>query len=79
KRFWVTLTGFERKDFSVFKTDTIRQYPGAAKGVRYTIHDLERVILNTAESDVPMEMELVQCYRQFRRIAVWLVANSKIS
>jgi hypothetical protein len=32
-----------------------------------------------AESDVSTETELVQCYRQFRRIAVWLVANSKIS
>jgi hypothetical protein len=71
--------GFERKDFGIFKTDTIRQYPGDAKGVRYTIRDLERVILNTAESDVPTETELVQCYRQFRRIAVWLVANLKIS
>ncbi|KAG2055737.1 hypothetical protein BDR06DRAFT_1044422 [Suillus hirtellus] len=79
KRFWVTLTGYESKDFGVFKTNIIGQYPGAAKGVRYTIHDLKHVILNTAESDVSMETELVQYYRQFCPIAVWLVANSKIS
>lgn len=81
KRFWVTLAGFESKDFGVFKTNIIRRYPKAAKCARYTIRDLERVILNTAESDVSTETgsELVQCYRQFRPIAVWLVANSKTS
>lgn len=79
KRFWVTLTGYESKDFTVFKTNIIGQYPGAAKGARYTIHDLERVILNNAESDISTETELVQYYHQFRPIAVWLVVNSKIS
>ncbi|KIK34346.1 hypothetical protein CY34DRAFT_26874 [Suillus luteus UH-Slu-Lm8-n1] len=71
KRFWVTLTGYESKDYGIFKTNIIGQYPGAAKGARYTIRDLERII--------PTETELVQYYRQFRPIAVWLVANSKIS
>ncbi|KAG2054352.1 hypothetical protein BDR06DRAFT_982432 [Suillus hirtellus] len=79
KRFWVTLMGYESRDFGVFKTNIVGQYPGAAKGARYTIRDLERVILNTVESDVSTEMELVQYYRQFCPIAVWLVANSKIS
>jgi hypothetical protein len=66
KRFWVTLTGYESKDFGTFKANIIGQYPGAAKGARYTIRDLERVILNSAESDVSTETELVQYYRQFR-------------
>jgi len=79
KRFWVTLTGYESKDFTTFKASIIGQYPGAAKGTRYTIHDLERVILNTAESDISVETELVQYYQQFHPIAVWLMANSKIS
>jgi hypothetical protein len=79
KRFWVTLTGYESKDFGTFKANIIGQYPGAAKGARYTIRDLECVILNSAESDVSTEMELVEYYRQFRPIAVWLVANSKMS
>jgi hypothetical protein len=49
------------------------------KGARYTIPDLECIVLNTAESDVSTETELVQYYCQFRPIAVWLVANAKIS
>jgi len=43
------------------------------------IRDLEHVVLNTAESDVSTETELLQYYCQFRPIAVWLVANAKIS
>ncbi|KAG2071724.1 hypothetical protein BDR04DRAFT_977839, partial [Suillus decipiens] len=79
KRFWVTLTGYESKDFGALKTNILGQYPGAAKGARYTICDLERVILNMAESDISTETELLQYYHQFRPIAVWLVTNSKIS
>jgi hypothetical protein len=41
KRFWVTLTGYESKDYGVFKTNILSQYPGAAKGVCYMICDLE--------------------------------------
>ncbi|KAG2348489.1 hypothetical protein BDR05DRAFT_995869 [Suillus weaverae] len=37
KRFWVTLTGYESRDFSVFKDSILAQYSGAAKGQRYTI------------------------------------------
>jgi hypothetical protein len=62
KRFWVTLTGYESKDFGVFKTNLIGQYPGAAKGARYTLRDLERVILSAAECDISTETELVQYY-----------------
>jgi hypothetical protein len=29
KRFWVTLTGYESKDYGVFKTNILSQYPGA--------------------------------------------------
>jgi hypothetical protein len=49
------------------------------KGACYTIPDLECIVLNTAKSDVSTETELVQYYCQFRPIAVWLVANAKIS
>ncbi|KAG0701248.1 hypothetical protein DFH29DRAFT_1000436 [Suillus ampliporus] len=79
KRFWVMLTGYKSKDFGALKTNILGQYSGAAKGARYTIRDLECVVLNTAESDVSTETELLQYYRQFRPIAVWLVTNSKIS
>lgn len=76
---WVTLTEYKSKDFGIFKMNIIVQYPEAAKGARYTICNLEHIILNTGESDVSTEMELVQHYRQFHPIVMWLVANSKIS
>ncbi|KAG1907536.1 uncharacterized protein F5891DRAFT_974237 [Suillus fuscotomentosus] len=41
KHFWVTLTGYESKDFTIFKTSILSQYSGAAKGLRYSIRDLE--------------------------------------
>lgn len=79
KRFWVTLGGYASKDYAVLKTNILAQYPGASMGVHYTIRDLERIVLNTADSDISTETELLHYYRQFRPVAVWLEANSKIS
>ncbi|KAG2342818.1 hypothetical protein BDR05DRAFT_948575 [Suillus weaverae] len=79
KRFWVILTRYESKDFAAFKTSILAKYPHADQGTHYTIHDLEHIVLNTADSDISMEMELLQYYQQFCPIALWLEANSKIS
>ncbi|KAG2051663.1 hypothetical protein BDR06DRAFT_851857, partial [Suillus hirtellus] len=79
KHFWVTLTGYESKDFTVFKASILLQYSGAAKGLRYSIHDLERIMINNVDNDISTETELLQYYRQFRPVAHWLVTNNKIS
>ncbi|OJA13438.1 hypothetical protein AZE42_02284 [Rhizopogon vesiculosus] len=79
KRFWITLTGYESRDYGVFKQNILDQYPGASKGQHYTVRDLERIVVNQADSDIHTETELVHYYRQFRAIAVWLVMNEKIS
>jgi len=63
----------------LFKKNILAKYPRANRGLRYTIRDLEHLILNTAESKISTEMELLQYYRQFSPILVWLMANSKIS
>ncbi|KAG2047093.1 hypothetical protein BDR06DRAFT_898076 [Suillus hirtellus] len=65
KRFWVTLIGFESKDYTVFKASILAKYPHADQGIHYTICDLERIVLNTAKSDISTETELLQYYRQF--------------
>ncbi|KAJ8579729.1 hypothetical protein M405DRAFT_870035 [Rhizopogon salebrosus TDB-379] len=67
------------RDYTIFKKNILDQYPGASKGQRYTVRDLERVVVNQADSDIYTETELIQYYRQFRAIAVWLVTNKKIS
>ncbi|KAG2752540.1 hypothetical protein P692DRAFT_20846673 [Suillus brevipes Sb2] len=76
KHFWVTLMGYNSKDFDVLKTSILAQYPGAAKGQCYTIRDLpvERIMISNANNDISTEMELLQYYRQFH----WLIANNKI-
>ncbi|KAG1738940.1 hypothetical protein EDD22DRAFT_959426 [Suillus occidentalis] len=79
KRFWVTLSGYESKNFANLKASILEQYPGAKKGVRYTIRDLERTVLGSAEGEISTETELLQYYRQFRPIAHWLIANNKIT
>ncbi|KAG2069208.1 hypothetical protein BDR04DRAFT_1128926 [Suillus decipiens] len=79
KRFWVTLLGYKSKDYTIFKQNILAKYPRANQGIHYMIWDLERVVLSMAESDISMEMELLQYYQQFRPIAVWLEANLKIS
>jgi len=79
KRFWVTLTGYESKDFMVFKANILEQYSGAAKGQRYSIQDLERVVISNVDNNISTETELLQYYRQFHPITHWLVSNNKIS
>jgi len=79
KSFWVTLGGYVSKDYPTLKTNILAQYPGASMGVWYMIHDIEHIVLNTANSDISTETELLQYYRQFCPVAVWLEANLKIS
>ncbi|KAG0691653.1 hypothetical protein DFH29DRAFT_883985 [Suillus ampliporus] len=79
KHFWVTLPGYESKDFGALQTSILAQYPGTEKGLWYMIRDLERIVLNHADSDISTETKLLQYYRQFRPVAVWLVTNKKIS
>lgn len=79
KRFWVTLAGYESHDYDVFKKSILGQYPGAEKGIKYTWRDLELVVAMPSNDDISTETELLQYYRKFRPIAVWLVANKKIS
>ncbi|KAG1811602.1 hypothetical protein EV424DRAFT_1349620 [Suillus variegatus] len=79
KHFWVTLTGYESKDFTVFKTSILSQYSGAAKGLRYSIRDLEQIVISNVDNDISTKTKLLQYYRQFRPVAHWLVTNNKIS
>ncbi|KAG2067663.1 hypothetical protein BDR04DRAFT_982836, partial [Suillus decipiens] len=79
KCFWITLTGFESREYGTFKRSILGQYPGASKGQHYTIHELKRIIVNQADSDINTEKELMHYYSQFQAIAVWLVSNNKIS
>lgn len=79
KRFWVTLNGYESKDYTALKTSILDQYSGAAKGRRYTLRNLERIVISNADNDISSETELQQYYMQFHPVAHWLVTNGKIS
>jgi hypothetical protein len=79
KHFWVTLTGYESREFTVFKDSILEQYPGAEKGLHYFIRHLKRIVLNSAENDISTETELLQYYRQFRPVAHWLINNGTIT
>jgi len=79
KRFWVTLPGYEAQDYNQFKEEIFKKYPGSEKGVRYTYRDLERVVIAAAELSISTEAELLQYYRQFSPIAIWLMKQGKLS
>ncbi|OAX33016.1 hypothetical protein K503DRAFT_804724 [Rhizopogon vinicolor AM-OR11-026] len=49
------------------------------QGQRYTVCDLEWIVVNQADNNICTETELIQYYHQFHIIAVWLVTNEKIS
>ncbi|KIJ65376.1 hypothetical protein HYDPIDRAFT_167090 [Hydnomerulius pinastri MD-312] len=79
KRFWITLTGYENHDYKTFKDSILAQYPGAKKGIKYNRRDLELVVESPSNEDISTETEIHHYYRKFRPVAVWLVANKKIS
>ena len=79
KRFWVCLDGYESRDFDVFKRCILSHYPGAENGLHYSIRDLERIVVNTADSDISTEDQLQGYYQEFYPVAYWLVRNHKIT
>jgi len=79
KRLWVSLPEYDAADYDAFKVRVIDEYPGAEKGMQYTYHDLERIVLPHADLDISTKTELMEFSRQFRPVATWLVKNNKIS
>jgi len=61
------------------KVHIIAEYPGAEKGTRFTIHNLDRIVRSYRDSDISMEVELMQYARQFQAVAFWLVDNNKLT
>ncbi|KAG1874755.1 hypothetical protein DFJ58DRAFT_721750 [Suillus subalutaceus] len=76
KRFWIMLMGFESREYGTFKKSILTQNPGASKGQRYTIHELECIIVNQVDSNINTEKELMNYYRLLVRahhqILQWL-------
>ncbi|KAH7922154.1 hypothetical protein BV22DRAFT_1106781 [Leucogyrophana mollusca] len=62
KRFWVTLSGYESQDYDTFKANILSQYLGTEKGIKYTLCDLEHIVMNFVDQDISMETELLQYY-----------------
>ncbi|EIW84688.1 hypothetical protein CONPUDRAFT_16488, partial [Coniophora puteana RWD-64-598 SS2] len=79
KRFWTTLDGFDSRDYATLKASILAQYPGASKGTKYTIRDLDRIAGSYSERTISTESDLSQYYRAFRPISTWLLKNNKIS
>ncbi|KAJ8582375.1 hypothetical protein M405DRAFT_719300, partial [Rhizopogon salebrosus TDB-379] len=79
KRWWTLLPGYAKRDFPLFKQTILAQYPGAEKGMHYTIRDLEGFVAKHADSDLSTETELMRYYHDFLPMADWLVTNKKIS
>lgn len=79
KQFWITLEGYESHDYTTLKKNVLYYYPGTAEGRRYTHHNLASVVAAPRNDDISTETDLLEYYRRFRPVAVWLVANDKIT
>lgn len=79
KRFWMSLPGYEAKDWSALKTDIIGAYPGADKGVKYTRRHLEKITKANVSEEILSETDLLRYYQEFRPVAKWLETEKKIS
>ncbi|GBE78908.1 hypothetical protein SCP_0201050 [Sparassis crispa] len=79
KHFWISLASYESQDFETLKKNILAQYPGADKGIRYTLRELEQLVVEQAGSEIQTETELLTYYRLFCPISQWLVHNSHIT
>ncbi|KII92437.1 hypothetical protein PLICRDRAFT_134037, partial [Plicaturopsis crispa FD-325 SS-3] len=79
KHFWVTLEGYDTHDYALLKKTIFDFYPNSTKGKKYTVSHLETLLVRQAEFEITSETELLQYYREFRPIAVWLEARAFIT
>ncbi|KIM52198.1 hypothetical protein SCLCIDRAFT_32849 [Scleroderma citrinum Foug A] len=73
KWLWISLPKYNNADYDAFKARVLDEYPGAEKGMQFTYHNLERIVLAHVESDISTETELMEFSCQFRPVATWLL------
>ncbi|KAG5349088.1 hypothetical protein C0989_006076, partial [Termitomyces sp. Mn162] len=64
--------------YQEWKVAVLRLYPGADASTRYHLGDLERLVNQTFNSGLATLGRFSDYYRDFQRIARWLLANSKL-
>ncbi|KAG6882015.1 hypothetical protein C0992_012949, partial [Termitomyces sp. T32_za158] len=64
--------------YKEWKAAVIRLYPGAEESTRYTVNDLHQLAQDTFEDGIYTIGTLSTYYRDFQRIAWWLLQNGKL-
>ncbi|KAG6892781.1 hypothetical protein C0992_012568, partial [Termitomyces sp. T32_za158] len=64
--------------YEEWKVAVIRLYPGAEESTRYTVNDLHQLAQDTFEDGIYTIGALSTYYRDFQRIARWLLQNGKL-
>ena len=75
---WLRLPEFTGHTYQEWKSAVMRLYPGADEMARYTLTDLERLTTQTFSSGLATLGQFSDYYRDFQRIARWLLANGKL-
>ncbi|KAG5329012.1 hypothetical protein C0989_010255, partial [Termitomyces sp. Mn162] len=64
--------------YQEWKAAVLRLYPGADASARYNLGDLERLVNQSFNSGLATLGRFSDYYRDFQRIARWLLANGKL-
>ncbi|KNZ78148.1 hypothetical protein J132_01673 [Termitomyces sp. J132] len=64
--------------YQEWKAAVLRLYPGADASARYNLGDLEQLVNQTFNSGLATLGRFSDYYRDFQRIARWLLANGKL-
>ncbi|KAG5320363.1 hypothetical protein C0989_000607, partial [Termitomyces sp. Mn162] len=65
-------------NYQEWKAAVLRLYPGADASARYNLGDLERLVNQSFNSGLATLGRFSDYYRDFQRIARWLLANGKL-
>ncbi|GLB41626.1 hypothetical protein LshimejAT787_1002260 [Lyophyllum shimeji] len=81
KKFWESLPAYaeDTKDYAKLRDEILDAHPGAKKGERYSLKDLERIVRRNETHRIKSEADIVAYYQDFRPVAVSLENDSQIS
>ena len=76
---WKNAEGWKDGKWEEFKTSVLEEYPDADKANRFTLRDLERIVVKQRKKDIDTVSEFFEYHRKFRSVALSLLANKALS
>ena len=76
---WKNAEGWKNGKWEEFKKSVLKDYPNTNKANRFTLRDLEQIIVKQRKKDIDTVTEFFEYHQRFHSIALSLLANKALS